>query len=77
MQSAAARGLPDLSNDLRELYQTPGIAAACDIAGMKRGVYSKAGPVGANGIVPVGPIVDHSRPHDRERIAHQRVYARL
>jgi putative glutathione S-transferase len=64
---------PNLSNCLRELYQTPGIAAACDIAGMKRGVYSKAGPVGANGIVPVGPIVDHSRPHDRERFAHQRV----
>ena len=50
----------------------PGIAAACDIAGMKRGVYSKAGPVGANGIVPVGPIVDHRRPHDRERFATAR-----
>jgi len=60
---------PNLSNYLRELYQTPGIAAACDIAGMKRGVFSKAGPVGANGIVPVGPIVDHTRPHDRERLA--------
>jgi putative glutathione S-transferase len=59
----------NLSNYLRELYHTPGIAAACDIAGMKRGVYSKAGPVGANGIVPVGPIVDHTRPHDRERLA--------
>jgi hypothetical protein len=34
---------------------------------MKRGVYSKAGPVGANRIVLVGPIVDHRRPHDRER----------
>jgi glutathionyl-hydroquinone reductase len=60
---------PNLSNYLRELYQTAGIAAACDIAGMKRGVYSKAGPVGANGIVPVGPAVDHRRPHDRERFA--------
>jgi putative glutathione S-transferase len=69
---------PNLSNYLRELYQMPGIAAACDIAGMKRGVYSKAGPVGANGIVPVGPTVDHHRPHDRERFgSHKRVYARL
>jgi len=59
----------NLSNYLRELYQTPGIAAACDIAGMKRGVFSKAGPVGANGIVPVGPVVDHNRPHDRGRLA--------
>ncbi|MBN8936124.1 MAG: glutathione S-transferase family protein [Rhizobiales bacterium] len=60
---------PNLSGFLRELYQTPGIAAACDIAGMKRGVYSKAGPVGGNGIVPVGPVVDLTRPHDRDRFA--------
>lgn len=60
---------PNLSNYLRELFQTPGIAAACDIAGMKRGVYSKAGPVGGNGIVPAGPTVDHTRPHDRARFA--------
>ena len=60
---------PNLSNYLRELYQTPGIAEACDIATMKRGVYSKAGPVGANGIIPAGPIVDHRRPHDRGRFA--------
>ena len=60
---------PNLSNYLRELFQTPGIAEACDIPAMKRGVYSKAGPVGANGIVPVGPVVDHRRPHDRARFA--------
>jgi putative glutathione S-transferase len=35
----------NLSNDLRELYQTPSIAEVCDIAGMKRGVFSKAGPL--------------------------------
>ena len=60
---------PNLSNYLRELYQTPGIAAACDIAGMKRGAFSKAGPIGANGIIPAGPVVDHARPHDRARLA--------
>ena len=60
---------PNLSNYLRELYQTPGIADVCDIAGMKRGVFSKAGPVGANGIIPAGPTVDYLRPHDRDRFA--------
>ncbi len=59
---------PNLSNYLRELYQTPGIAEVCDIAGMKRGVFGKAGPVGSNGIIPVGPPVDYSRPHDRDRL---------
>ena len=61
----------NLSNYLRDLYQTPGIAAVCDIAGMKRGVYSKAGPLGANGIIPAGPSVDYSRPHDRNRFARR------
>jgi putative glutathione S-transferase len=60
---------PNLSNYLRDLYQTPGIAAVCDIDGMKRGVFGKAGPVGANGIIPVGPSVDYARPHDRGRFA--------
>jgi glutathionyl-hydroquinone reductase len=59
------------SNYLRDLYQTRGIAEVCDIAGMKRGVFSKAGPVGANGIVPAGPTIDYSRPHDRDRFARQ------
>ena len=40
---------------------------------MKRGVFSKAGPVGSNGIVPVGPAVDHSRPHDCDRFAQRAV----
>ncbi len=59
---------PNLSNYLRELYQKPGIASVCDIAGMKHGVFSKAGPIGSNGIIPIGPIVDYSRPHDRDRL---------
>jgi glutathionyl-hydroquinone reductase len=59
---------PSLSNYLRELYQTPGIAEVCDIAGMKRGVFGRAGPVGSNGIVPAGPAIDYSKPHDRDRL---------
>jgi putative glutathione S-transferase len=58
---------PNLSNYLRDLYQTPGIAAVCDIDGMKRAVFSRLGPIGSNGIVPLGPAIDHTRPHDRGR----------
>lgn len=57
----------NLSNYLRDLYQTPGIAEVCDIEGMKRGVFGKAGPILTNGIVPLGPWIDHTRPHDRAR----------
>lgn len=57
----------NLSNYLRDLYQTPGIAAVCDIEGMKRGVFGPAGPIKSNGIIPLGPWIDHGRPHDRAR----------
>jgi putative glutathione S-transferase len=62
---------PNLSNYLWELYQTPGIAEVCDIDGMKRGVFGKTGPVGSNGIIPIGPTVDYSKPHDRGRFARR------
>jgi putative glutathione S-transferase len=62
---------PNLSNYLRDLYQTPGISEVCDIDGMKAGVFSKAGPVGSNGIIPVGPAIDYSKPHDRGRFARR------
>jgi glutathionyl-hydroquinone reductase len=34
-------------------------------------VFSKSGPVGANGIIPAGPTIDYSRPHDRDRFARR------
>ncbi len=58
---------PNLSNYLRDLYQIPGIAEVCDIEGMKRGVFGPAGPIKSNGIIPLGPWIDHRRPHDRAR----------
>ena len=60
---------PNLSNYLRDLYQTPGIAAVCDIEGMKEGVFGPAGPIKGNGIVPLGPFIDHNRSHDRARFS--------
>ncbi len=60
---------PNLSNYLRDLYQTPGIAGVCDIEGMKAGVFGPAGPIKGNGIIPLGPHIDHMRPHDRSRFS--------
>ncbi len=58
---------PNLSGYLRDLYQTPGIATVSDLAAMKQHIFGKSGPIGSNGIVPAGPVVDHTRPHDRGR----------
>lgn len=58
---------PNLSNYLRDLYQTPGIHSVSNVASMKRQTFDPAGPIKANGVVPRGPVVDLARPHDRER----------
>ena len=58
-----------LSSYLRDLYRTPGIDGVSDVASMKRQVFSPVGPIGANGVVPRGPLVDLTRPHDRDRFA--------
>ena len=57
---------PNLSNYTRDLYQVPGIAETVNIDHIKRSYYSiKA--VNPTGIVPRGPAVDFSGPHDRDR----------
>ena len=59
---------PNLSNYLRELYQTPGIADVSDIDGMKAGSFGKAGPIGWDGVIPRGPENTLMRAHDRARL---------
>ena len=58
---------PNLSNYLRDLYQTPGIAEVSDIDGMKAGMFGKAGPIGWDGIIPRGPENLLMQAHDRSR----------
>jgi putative glutathione S-transferase len=60
---------PNLSNYLRDLYQTPGISGVSDVDGMKLAIFGGFGPVPSNGLVPKGPILDLDRPHDRARFA--------
>ncbi|NKB21766.1 MAG: glutathione S-transferase family protein [Alphaproteobacteria bacterium] len=60
---------PHLSNYLRDLYQTPGIESVSDVESMKRQVFSANGPINGNGVTPRGPMVDHTRSHDRDRFA--------
>jgi len=57
---------PHLSNYLRDLYRRPGFGDTVDIGLVKRGYYGLAN-VNPSGIVPLGPVLDFNRPHDRER----------
>ena len=58
---------PNLWNYLRELYQMPGIAETVSIAQIKRHYYGSQRQVNPTGIVPIGPVIDFSAPHDRVR----------
>ena len=58
---------PNLSNYLRDLYQVPGVAETVSIEQIKRHYYGSQRQVNPTGIVPVGPQLDFSAPHDRAR----------
>lgn len=56
---------PSLSNFLRELYQLPGIAGTVDIDYIKRHYYFSHTSVNPSQIIPKGPALNFSAPHDR------------
>ena len=59
---------PNLSNYLRELYQYPGIADTVNMAHIKGHYYGSHVSVNPTRIVPKGPVLDFTRPHDRDRL---------
>lgn len=60
---------PHLSAYLRDLYQTPGIAATVDMDHIKRHYYLTHGQLNPRAIVPAGPLLDFDAPHGREALA--------
>ncbi len=60
---------PNLSNYVRDLYQTPGFAETVDLDQTKRHYYASHRQINPTGVVPLGPALDFSAPHDRGRLA--------
>ena len=60
---------PNLWNYLRELYQVPGVAETVNLAQIKRHYYASHPSINPTRIVPKGPAIDFSAPHDRSRFA--------
>jgi glutathionyl-hydroquinone reductase len=58
---------PNLSNYLRDLYQMPGVAETVDMDHIKRHYYSSHRHINPTGVVPKGPVLDFTSPHDRAR----------
>jgi putative glutathione S-transferase len=59
---------PNLSNYLRELYQTPGVAATVNMDHIKRHYYASHANLNPYRIVARGPTIDLELPHDRHRL---------
>jgi len=57
---------PNLSEYLRELYQVPGVAETVDMGQIKRHYYVSQTTINPTQIVPMGPNIDYSRPHNRK-----------
>jgi putative glutathione S-transferase len=59
---------PNLDGYLRDLYQQPGIAETVNFDHMKRHYYITHDHINPTQIVPIGPALDLTRPHGRERM---------
>ena len=56
---------PNLSNYLRDLYQQPGIAKTVNMEHIKRHYYESHTSINPLRVVPLGPDIDFSIPHNR------------
>ncbi|MBV9687156.1 MAG: glutathione S-transferase family protein [Alphaproteobacteria bacterium] len=59
----------NLSNYTRDIYQMPGVAETVDIPRIKLGYYGGMRNLNPGGIIPLGPELDFTAPHDRGRLA--------
>lgn len=58
---------PNLWGYARDLYQRPGFGETVNVDHIKRHYYMTHDAINPTRIVPLGPIVDWSTPHDRAR----------
>ncbi len=59
---------PNLWNYTRELYQWPGVAETVSLPQIKRHYYASHSSINPTRIVPKGPLIDFTPPHNRDRL---------
>jgi len=60
---------PNLQGYLLDLYQHPGVAETVSIDHIKRHYYMTHEEINPTRIVPLGPIIDLTKPHGRKRLS--------
>lgn len=59
---------PSLRGYVRDIYQQPGVAETVALDVIKRHYYTSHRSINPTGIVPLGPELDFTTPHGRERL---------
>jgi glutathionyl-hydroquinone reductase len=60
---------PNLQGYLMDLYQQPGITETVNFDHIKRHYYMTHPQINPTRIVPIGPVLDLGKPHNRERLS--------
>lgn len=58
---------PNLWGFVRDVYQTPHVAETVRFDHIKQHYFGSHETINPTGIVPVGPTIDYTAPHDRDR----------
>ncbi|KAK6917025.1 hypothetical protein RJ641_017776, partial [Dillenia turbinata] len=61
------REFPNLFNYIKDIYQIPGISSTVNMEHIKRNYYGSHPSIDPCGIIPIGPNIDYSSPHDRDK----------
>ncbi len=59
----------NLSGYVRDLYQQPGVAATVNMQHIKDHYYASHESINPSRVIPFGPVVDFTAPHDRARFS--------
>lgn len=62
---------PALSNYVRDLYQQPGISRTVNMSHIKQHYYTSHPTINPTRVVPLGPEVDYTMPHNRSVITQK------
>ncbi|KNA03715.1 hypothetical protein SOVF_206450, partial [Spinacia oleracea] len=60
------REYPNLLNYTKEMFQIPGMSSTVNMNDIKKHYYGSHPSINPYGIIPQGPNIDYSSPHDRE-----------
>ncbi|KAF3450009.1 hypothetical protein FNV43_RR06088 [Rhamnella rubrinervis] len=61
------REYPNLFNYTKDIFQIPGISSTVNMEHIKRHYYRSHPSINPFGIIPQGPNIDYSSPHDRDK----------